>query len=425
MIDLIKLLKDNRSITYIDGKYYDITDYIDKHPGGEIIKCICNGNDGTVMFKTSHFKIPNLKNIDGIKEIDEVDGIIKCNLNLDDSTGSFYKLLSSDIENYFNKNNIDCTIPTLFSKCCFSINIFLFMLFYYLSYVKGFVQFSVLMGILTWSFGGFLAHDHGAHRTNVKKNNKLGNILMTFLNIFCYPLAYETHFINSHAQHHTHVGDIIFDSDENLLFPLVRLNYKQPHYKIHKYQHLYWPFAFSVYLFSYIGQTFLSRKKSWWKQHNHLTRPTKSIKFKVLALIGFIFHIFVPIYNLGYIKGALTYLIYLLVYSIGGLFFAIVNHYICEEKKNNNKDWVQHTISMSGDYLVDSYIAYWISGGFNVHGLHHLFPRIHPSHLINIYHLYKYRCNQFGYKINEEKSFYEVLIKWQRYLKNCGSKKIT
>ena len=221
------------------------------------------------------------------------------------------------------------------------------------------------------------------------------------------------------------VHDVELDSDENLLYPLVRLHTGHKRLWFHKYQFLYWPLAFSVYLISYISQTFRSKKNNWWRRHNHLYRPTVSSKFKVLVLSFIIFHVTVPVYYNGIIRGILSYLLFLFTYSTGGLFFALINHYIGHsiviDHPDKNK-WCFNTVQRSGDYLVDNKYIHYISGGFNVHGLHHLFPTIHPSHLPDIYHLYEKRCIEFEYPYINIKSFSYTFIQFIYNLYILGSR---
>lgn len=417
-------LKHGRSITYINGNYYDISDYIDKHPGGEIIKSIANGNDGTAMFYSSHFKLPNIDDIPEIKKIDDIDDLLICPLKFDYKKDGFYYQLKSDIKSYFIENKIDYTVPTNFARICLAFNIILFFIFWYQSYIKGYLIYSVFMGVLSWNFAGTLVHDHGAHRTTVKKNNKYGNIIMSFFTSFTFPLAFETHFVHSHSSHHTMIHDKEFDSDENLLYPLVRLNDDLPMLWYHRYQYIYWPFAFSVYLGSYIAQTFNSKKYNWWRRHNHLYRPTTSIKFYLLLLSFFFFHIFIPSYMNGLITGLLSYFIFLFTYSVGGLFFALVTHYINDTEiiKKDNVTWDYNTIAYSGDFFVGDTFINYITGGFNIHGLHHLFPTIHPSHLNSVYNLYEKRCIEFNYPINHVKTWSDLVYKWHNKLYMLGNK---
>jgi len=275
MMELKTLLKAGRYITEINDNIYDITDFIDKHPGGDIIKGCANGNSGTAMFFSSHFNVPNIDDIPEIKKINmDKSEILSPSLNFRYDDGSFYNSLKLDIENHFRALGTDYSVPSLFSNICFVISICLFGLFYYLSYIEGNIFFSIPMGILSWNFAGTLVHDHGSHRTMCRKNNKIGNAIMTLLNSICFPGAFETHFIHSHYSHHTMVHHIELDSDENMIYPLVRLHQEQPKLWFHKFHVFSWPLAFSIYFFSYIGQTFRVRKYNWWRRHNHLFIPS-------------------------------------------------------------------------------------------------------------------------------------------------------
>ncbi len=427
MARLRDLLRKGRHITRIDGINYDITNFVDKHPGGDIIKGIANGNDGSAMFHSSHLRLPNLERMPGVRRIFlEEEEIVTSPLGFSSDKSDFYNVLKVDVENYFTSHQIDYTLPTLTAQLLFWFNMCLFFNFMYLSYVEGWSIFSVLMGILSWNFAGTLVHDHGAHRTTVSKKNWWSNFGMSALASVCFPGAFETHFLYSHYAHHTMVHHEELDSDENLIYPLMRLHEKYPRWWFHRYQHYYWPIAFAVYLFSYIGQTFLPRNSNWWKRHNHLYRPTKSFKFKLLLVSFFVVHLLLPVYFNG-LRGLLCYLIFLLTYSMGGFFFATVNHYVGNPKEGtegtseSRRDWAYHTAIKSGDYLVESTLAHYISGGFNVHGLHHLFPSIHPSHLSSIYHLYEIRCLEHNIPYVRIESWRQLFRTYLENIRRLGS----
>jgi len=414
---LKNLIKKNRIITKINSNIYDITDYVDKHPGGEIIKAIGNCNDGTAMFYSSHFNLPDIENnpyIYKLKINENEDNIINIDQKFDYNKDGFYISLKNEIHNYFKDNNIDYTIPTFSNRVIFILNISLFLVNYYYSYFFGYILCSLIMGIISWNFAGTLVHDHGAHRTNVKKNNNLGNLLMSFLNILTFPGGFETHFINAHFSHHSKVHGKDLDSDDNLIYPLMRWSKNRKLLWFHKYQHLYYPFVYTIYLFCYISNSFISdSNENWYKKNNHLYRSSVNKKFYLLILLVLLFHLFIPFYNLGLMTGFRQVLIFILTYSFGTLLFATTSHLLSIDYIDNNKnDWVYHVINTSGDYLVYDIFAEYFSGGFNVHGLHHLFPSIHPSHLKYIYHIYEKKCKEFNYpinKINTWKNFFEKL----------------
>ncbi|CAH6419198.1 Fatty acid desaturase [uncultured virus] len=447
-MDIKDLIRKGRYITRIDGVYYDVTDFIQYHPGGEVIKGVCNGNDGTAMFKSSHFNLPNIKDFKRIVEIGkEPHDLPKYEFN--DDSESFYNSLKTDIAHYFRTHNIDYTVPTLSSRIIFILNIILFFMCLYGSYIQGYLICSILMGILSWNFAGTLVHDHGAHRVNVKKNNVIGNLIMTCLNSITFPGALETHFIYSHYGHHSSIHDKELDSDNHLIYPLMRWS---PHWNklwYHRYQHLYWPIAYSMYLYFYFSKAFSPDKRiNWWKKHNHSHRAKFNYKFIFLLFI-LTLHVVIPVYNFG-LYGLLNVMIFIAIYSCGGLFFATVNHLISDSPLDNNleikksssqtmifvgnnrmvitnedhkdrNEWAYNVVATSPDYLINDFFATYISGGFNLHGLHHLLPSIHPSHLSKVYHIYQAKCRQHGYPLIVINSWRELFRRYTYYLYRLGN----
>tara|TARA_R110001599_G_scaffold351462_1_gene583305 strand:- start:771 stop:2036 length:1266 start_codon:yes stop_codon:yes gene_type:complete len=407
------LLKKGRIITKINSSIYDITDYVEKHPGGDIIKGVGNCNDGTAMFYSSHFNLPNIDTNPYIYKLSvDEDYIININRKFDYDENGFYMSLKNELYSYFKKNNIDYSVPTSSNRFIFMLNVLLFFINYYYSYIFGYMVCSFTMGVLTWNFTGTLVHDHGGHRVNVKKNNRWGNLLMSFLNIITFPAGFETHFITSHYGHHSNIHDKDLDADDHFMYPLMRWSKNKKLLWFHKYQYIYYPFVYVFYLFSYYANINLDiSNENWYNKNNHFRSVNK--KFYCLLLIVLFGHFFIPLYNLEFMLGIRQIMIFILTYSFGAVLFATSSHLLnLESNYPNGDDWAYHTVSTSGDYLVNDFLASYISGGFNVHGLHHLFPSIHPSHLGSIYHIYEKKCREFKYpliKTNTWKDFFQKI----------------
>lgn len=421
-----ELLLAGRDITFIDGVAYDVTDFVRLHPGGEILRSVANGNDGTAMYYSSHFKVPAPDRVKGVKRLDlSPDECQQIPYRFSHSPDSFYAELKSAIREHFKSKGITYSKPTAASRILFVASVIAFLVSMYLSYVVGLTAFSIVMGLLSWHFAGLLVHDHGAHRTLAGKHNRWANGLFTFLNGLTFPGAFESHFFYSHAGHHSAVHHPVLDSDDHLIYPLVRWSEARPRLWHHRYQHIYWPLAYMVYLSSYIGKTFSrSPQVNWWKRHNHSHRARKSLKFRLLVLQWLAFHIALPSIMLGW-TGLLNSVVFVLSYSVGGLFFATVNHLIMPKAQTHQahpdrEEWAFNVVATSGDYLVDSVLWYYVSGGFNIHGLHHLLPAIHPSHLRGIYPIYRELCLRRCYPSTELKSFPDVLEAFTETMRRLG-----
>lgn len=172
-----ELLKQGRDITFINGQAYDVTDFIRHHPGGEVLCSVAHGNDGTAMYYSSHFTLPPLEHVKGVKRIDlPVDECVKIPYSFSDSPDSFYGELKRAIQNHFKANEVVYWKPSKQSRIMFVVSMIVFLISMYFSYVEGLTVFSVVMGVLSWHFAGVLVHDHGAHRTLAdKKMNRPGN----------------------------------------------------------------------------------------------------------------------------------------------------------------------------------------------------------------------------------------------------------
>jgi linoleoyl-CoA desaturase len=421
-----ELLRQGRDITFIDGVAYDVTDFIRLHPGGEVLRSVANGNDGTAMYYSSHFTVPAPDRVKGVKRLDlSPDECVRIPYRFNNDPNSFYVELKLAIRDHFKSHGIAYWKPSKTARFMLVANMVAFFIAMYFSYVVGITGFSLVMGVLSWHFAGVLVHDHGAHRTLADRRNRWANTLFTFLNGLTFPGAFESHFFYSHAGHHSAVHHPVLDSDDHLIYPLVRWSDARPRYWFHRYQHIYWPFAYMVYLSAYIAKTFSrSRQVDWWKRHNHSYRARKSLKFRLLVLQWLVFHVAIPVIMLGWL-GLLNVIVFVLSYSVGALLFATVSHLINPDgqirRDHPDRDqWAYNVVANSGDYKVDSTFWYYLSGGFNIHGLHHLLPAIHPSHLRGIYFIYRDLCLRHGYPITEMTGIRDLLVAFSKTMRRLG-----
>jgi hypothetical protein len=51
--------------TVVNNKVYDITDFLDKHPGGDIVK-YCAGRDGTDLLESYHPAVSQIKALNAL-----------------------------------------------------------------------------------------------------------------------------------------------------------------------------------------------------------------------------------------------------------------------------------------------------------------------------------------------------------------------
>lgn len=432
---LKQLLIDGRLITRIKDTWYDVTDFVDRHPGGDVIKSVCNGNDGTAMFFSSHFR--------PMGDIGSFPGIVKIPDNLDTSgcfvkksrwyfsedPHGFYATLKREVHHHFMENDVRYRVPSIGARVALYTALAAFAVSLHAAYIQGYMLGAVFAGVLSWNFSGTLTHDHGAHQTQCgpSKDAPWQHILLSVCNAITFPGAFQSYFFYSHAGHHSDVHDSDLDSDDKLVYPMLRWNTTRPQLWFHSYQHIYWPLAHAVYLTQYIGKGFTTDKeKNWWKQHNHSFRAKRDPWYIPSVVMIALVHIVIPVYFQGLPRGLGLYSVFFAIYSTGGLLFATLSHFLVMGHDGGSIDhpdfneWAYHTVATSGDYMTDSTVAFLLAGGFNLHGIHHLMPAIHPSHLPRVYVIYKELCNRFHYPIIQLDSWSDVFSTYTRCLKKLG-----
>ena len=88
----------------IHGNYYDLTDFLDKHPGGAIILNACKGDlDATAAFESYH-ALSDMKKIKQIMNKYKVEGEYKSSFNF--SEKGFYYLLKNKVNLYFKNKKL-------------------------------------------------------------------------------------------------------------------------------------------------------------------------------------------------------------------------------------------------------------------------------------------------------------------------------
>lgn len=180
-----------------------------------------------------------------------------------------------------------------------------FILFYNLSLNN--LLYIIPLGTVAIFLGGNLAHDsaHGATFNSLKLNNIFSFV---FLDIML-----SVHYKNwqrVHNKHHNYCN--IPGKDENIdLYPWLRLNKKDKHLDIHRFQHYY------IYLVYSLGLMV------WFFRDIYYTKTIQNYFGKISHLFIFLF---IPVYIIGGVKGFLFWFFYICWNSFLFFFFSFLNH---------------------------------------------------------------------------------------------------
>lgn len=393
-----------RQLTVIRGQVYDITDFLDKHPGGrQLINLACR-RDATIMFESYHINtdivnsyLARLPKVEGVSLVDLAKG--KCG-PFDAPCGDRTYLASDDkvakIEDTFptpNQSEMYGVLKERVKKEVLAkhgmksarggnvvntvavLSYYFFSLYLYIVY-PSFVA-ALMLGLAgAWvGFGVQHTANHGALTTN-----KYANMLLGWADdVGCggSSLVWRYH---HHVSHHVYTNVLDKDMDVYSSFPLVRFDDRQPKQWFHAYQWIYAPISFAFLYWSIQFQDFQSvfdRKVQDVTMHGLQDSEIK--QFYAGKAIHLLLSIIIPLMTQPFGQAMWYYFIYT---SIGGAvlaWFFIVSHNIEETKpsaipKEAQKDWARWQVETSATW--GRRIACFMTGGLNYQIEHHLFPAL-------------------------------------------------
>lgn len=258
-----------------------------------------------------------------------------------------------------------------------------------LGVIRGWAAFlgAIVVALAGLLVGFSVGHD-ASHRV-ISRREWVDRTLhfISFLSVGVDPMLWGLRHIRSHHVYpNVHGSDI--DIDKN---PLLRLSPDHPWRPIHRYQHMYAPFAYSLALIHSVcwgDWVYLLSKEYKWMRNgiSPCALWASFVLFKVLHL-GLM--LFVPLFVLEYSSFTIV-TVYLVAGSVASLAFIVMlvgTHFFEETAfpqpgadSSLPNSWVRHNLETSCDWNPASPFARFVSGGANCHAAHHLFPNICHTH---------------------------------------------
>jgi len=281
----------------------------------------------------------------------------------------------------------------------------------------------LLLGGLTASIGFNVMHD-GSHGTFSKYKwvNTLAGLSINFLGANVYMWNTKHNVI-----HHTYTNIDGIDDDIDAR-PFLRMAPTQKHLKIHKYQHFYVWFAYSLLYLFWIFFTdykkyFSGKIASIELKKMNLMEHISFWAFKVIHICIFVA---LPIYTIGFV----TWIVGFLVYTMfAGLVLSIVFQlaHTVEETAFpvpvDNKiedEWALHQLKTTANFATRNKVISWFVGGLNFQIEHHLFPKISHVHYPEISKIIRKACEEYGVKYNEHRRMTMAVFSHLRYLRQLS-----
>jgi len=187
--------------------------------------------------------------------------------------------------------------------------------------------------------------------------------------------------------HHNYPNVMGWDSDFEQS-PMARVFPQGKYNAWHKYQHIYLPILYPLYLLNWLlirdFKDYFNKQKLVWKV---TTIPT--IEYLKLFLFKFIFIGYVllfPKFIIGLSWGTViaAFLIMMFTASIISLIVLLPPHAnldnafpMPDENGKMPTSWFLHQLSCTNDVEEDNWFIRFFMGSFNYHIAHHLFPNVH------------------------------------------------
>lgn len=288
---------------------------------------------------------------------------------------------------------------------------------------------SILMGIGMSGIGMSVMHDavHGSF-SNFNWLNKLFGTSMYFIggNTFNWKVQHN-------LLHHTYTNIEGFDED---IDPkgVLRLSTQSKLKKVHRYQHVYAFFLYSLMTLSRTVNEFkqLNRynKKGITRQQGSTPRK-EMIKLALTKAAYLIVFLVLPMLIASF-SWWLVLLGFLTMHLTAGMFMTIVFQmaHLVEEAEQPlpngqgviENEWAVHELETTANFSRKSRIFGWMIGGLNYQVEHHLFPYISHIHYRAISPIVKQTALEFGVRYNENKTFFGAIGSHIRMLKKLGRK---
>lgn len=283
----------------------------------------------------------------------------------------------------------------------------------------------LFMGVLTASIGFNVMHD-GGHGSFSRSSfwNKAAAFSVNALG------ASGIMWNNKHnIIHHTYTNIDGIDDDIEIK-PLLRMCPTQKHYAIHRFQHYYVWFLYSLLLLFWL---FYSDYDKYFRQKvGEVPLKKMSVGQHIsfwIAKVAYSFAMFVvPIYMLGFVPWLIGFLTLALT---AGFILSIVfqlAHTVEETSfpvpdavtNKLESEWAVHQLSTTANFATNNKFISWFVGGLNFQIEHHLFPKISHVHYPQISKIIKQTCQEYNIQYIEYRRMRHAIASHAGFLKKMG-----
>jgi len=370
-----------RSLWKIHNKYYDLSNFIKKHPAGSHILLLGKGQNCTELFESVHNLSPiNIKKmlhpylVKGIEAEKE-------KISFEWKDDNFFYELSRRVKEYFKKEKLSYKATPLFWAWLIP-TILLWILSFILWIYSSSILLAIMTGFISTSLGFSLFHT-ASHSALSKKPwiNRLFTFLWGDFHGFYYPLWMQHHVF----AHHSFTGIHRKDPDIGNAVSFIRKHKQSRWQTLHQIQHLTaLPFLI-LFPGQWLGQcsqyvrALFKKKLFGMKIRSYLSIKDVGISIPIL-LFSIIMHFVIPI-NIHGLTFFWSFIGYAVAMNITYWSIVFPNHDTLKSHQDDKieKDWAIQQIKNSLSFKQPKWLSQF-HGGMNYQIEHHLFPSVSPCH---------------------------------------------
>ncbi|MFT6054781.1 MAG: linoleoyl-CoA desaturase [Roseivirga sp.] len=282
-------------------------------------------------------------------------------------------------------------------------------------------------GFFSAMIGLNIAHDaiHGSYTKSSKLNHLLG-LSFNFMGANDYVWK-----ISHNLVHHTFTNIPEHDGDIEQP-PILRLQPNQDLWWIHRFQHVYAYFLYSLATLSWV----LSKDYKKFFQHQlggHYRKdfPTKEIvRLFTYKAIYYVMFLVIPLVVIdlawywiifGFVashllEGFSVAVIFMLAHIIEGTSFPEPS-----EKGDVGMSWAELQMHTTANFAIENKLVNYLCGGLNFQIEHHLFPKVCHVHYPKIAQIVKETAKDHDLPYIEHKTFFGAIASHTRFLKQFGT----
>jgi linoleoyl-CoA desaturase len=345
---------------------------------------------------------------------------------------SLHTELRKRVQTYFDSKGIASTgTPQLFTKALFLLITFVAVYVHVVFFTPPWyiaILDCFLLGGFVAAIGFNVMHDgsHGSFSKNSTINN-LAGLSMNLLgaNNFMWHMK---HVVIHHT--FTNVDGIDDDIDAGIL---LRMAPTQKRYKMHKFQHIYFWFLYSLLYVFWVF--FTDYKKYFSRKIGNVGINKMTVMQHVIFWLTKVFHaavyIVVPILTVGWLPWLIGFLImgmfagfilsivFQLAHTVDTAAFPQV---VSKESNQLPEEFAIHQLKTTANFATKNKLISWLVGGLNFQIEHHLFPKISHIHYPAISEIVKATCREYQLEYIEYPTMTKAIGAHVRFLRQMGKR---